>query len=188
MSDINPSHFEKIPTFPDDADDRYVVHAIIETPRNIRHKFALEAKYGIFRLSSTIAEGLEWPYDYGFIPQTLGDDGDPLDVLYLNDEPTFCGCLVQARIIGIIHLKKNGEENDRLIACAERCDGIAQSTDGYNDMDDVPKQVQDSLCRFLVEYSTNQDNKIKFKGVGPRKQALRAIQAGLKKFKKGRKK
>src|SRR5579872_6277039 len=74
-NNVNPSHFEVIPTFPEDGKNKYSVHAIIETPRNLRHKYALEPEYGIFKLKTIIAEGLAWPYDYGFIPRTLGDDG-----------------------------------------------------------------------------------------------------------------
>ena len=84
MSKVNATHFERIPTFPRPK-DRNVVHAIVETPRDIRHKFALEPKYGILKLKHTIAQGLAWPYDYGFIPQTLADDGDPTDIVFLSD-------------------------------------------------------------------------------------------------------
>ena len=184
MKSINATHFEEIPPFPEDGDSKYTVHVVVETPRNIRHKYALDAKNGIFKLKQTIAEGLQWPYDYGFIPQTLADDGDPVDALFLCDEPTFTGCLVQARLVGSIQLDKNGETNDRLVTCAEQMDGITQSTDGYKDIGDIPKDVMDSLCRFLVEYSEEQGNQITFKGVVSRKKALDLIEKGRKKFKK----
>jgi len=183
MTRINATHLEKIPPFPDDA-DRHTIHIVVETPRDIRHKFAFDPEFGIFKLRQTIAEGLEWPYDYGFVPQTLGDDGDPLDVLFLCDEPTFPGCLVEGRLLGVIRLDKNEERNDRLVACAKRMDGISQSTDGYDDIDDVPKESIDSLCRFLIEYSAEQGNTMKFRGVQSRKKAVAAIKAGMKKFKK----
>ena len=112
---INPTNYADIPAFvPGDTD---LVHAVIETPRGIRHKYAFEPKYGIMLLKQTLAEGLAWPYDYGFVPQTLGDDGDPLDILVLNDTALFSGALQRVRLIGGVLLKKNGEENDRLIGC-----------------------------------------------------------------------
>src|SRR5579864_1011449 len=107
---VNPTHFEDIPTFVKSG--KYVVNAIVETPRNQRHKYAFVPKYGLFSQKLLLPDGLLWPYDYGFIPRTLGDDGDPLDLLFLGDEPTFTGCVVKARVIGIVNLKKNGVEND----------------------------------------------------------------------------
>src|SRR5438270_7462999 len=88
---INPTHYEQIPTFPENEKDGgdHFVHAVIETPARQRHKYAFEPKYGAFQLKAVLAEGLSWPYDYGFIPQTLAEDGDPLDVLFLADESTF---------------------------------------------------------------------------------------------------
>jgi len=185
MRNLNPTHLDRIPPFPD-PDEKYVVHVIVETPRDIRHKYAFEPKLGIFKLKQTIPEGLMWPYDYGFVPATRADDGDPLDAVFLCDEPTTTGCLVEGRVVGLIRLDKNGEENDRLVTCAKRQDGLAQSTDPYQDIDDLPKESLDSLCRFLVEYSAEEGNKIKFKGVEPRKKALDAIKTGMKKFKKSK--
>ncbi len=172
MQAIHPTRFENIPTFPPKQKDRdeNLVHAIIETPARQRHKYAL-------------AEGLAWPYDYGFIPQTLADDGDPLDILFLVDEPTFPGCLVKARVIGIVHLKKNGIENDRVLACAARVKGIAQTTDAYSHVDDLPKENIAGLCRFLVDYSEDQGNDITFEGVSGVKKAFKAIAETAERFK-----
>ncbi len=113
-------HYDKISTFPRDEENTEdnVVHAVIETPQKIRHKYAFDEKFGIFMLKHTLASGLEWPYDYGFIPQTLGNDGDPLDILLLQDEPTFPGCLVKARVLGIIRIAKNSVQNDRILGCS----------------------------------------------------------------------
>lgn len=187
MKSINASHFENIPTFPKGG-DRYAVHAIVETPRDTRHKYAFDTAYGIFALKTTIAEGLAWPYDYGFIPQTLGQDGDPLDVLFLSDEPTFSGCLVESRLLGIIRLEKNGKENDRLIACATRIDGTSQSTDAYKTIKDVPNELIESLVHFLTQYSSDADNEIQFKGVHGRRKALAAVEVGIKLFNKKKRK
>jgi len=131
---------------------------------------------------TTLAEGLAWPYDYGFIPQTLAEDGDPLDILFLADQATFPGCLVEARVIGIVHLKKNGDENDRILACAKKVKGIAQTTDAYEKIGDVPEENIRGLCRFLVEYSEEQGNDIVFKGVDGPKKAMAAIRETAERF------
>jgi len=188
MPAINPTHYEQIPTFPDKKkeDGDHFVNAIIETPARQRHKYAFEPKYGAFQLKAVLAEGLSWPYDYGFIPQTLAEDGDPLDILFLADESTFPGCLVEARVIGIVHLEKNGEENDRILACAKRVEGVAQTTDAYDKIADVPEENIQGLCRFLVEYSEEQGNDITFKGVDGPKKALEAVCSAAEAFGKKR--
>jgi Inorganic pyrophosphatase len=89
-------------------------HAIIETPKNSAHKYALKNEYGIIAFSEVLPAGMHWPYDYGFVPQTLADDGDPLDILVLTDDALFSGCLIEARVVGSVRLSKNGVENDRL--------------------------------------------------------------------------
>jgi len=179
---LNPTHFEEIEPHPDD--DKYVVQAIIETPRDQRHKYAFDPKTGAFRQTMVLPDGLEWPYDYGFIPQTLADDGDPLDILFLADEPTFTGCLVKARILGIVRLCKNGVENDRVLTCPLLQDGVSQSSDSFHEIDDVPKATLDNICRYLVEYSEAEGNHIEFRGTKSRKHALHAIERAHKAFKK----
>lgn len=181
---INPTNYDAIPTYAD-ARER-LVHAVIETPASIRHKYAFEPKYGIMVLRQTLAEGLAWPYDYGFVPQTLADDGDPTDVLVLNDAPTFPGCLIAVRILGAVLLKKNGVVNNRLVACPKRTDGVSLSTDRYDRLADVPKETLDGIERFLVEYSELEGNRIEFCGTASRKKAFAMIEKDRKRRKKAR--
>ncbi|MDQ6932843.1 MAG: inorganic diphosphatase [Candidatus Eremiobacteraeota bacterium] len=179
-------HYDKISTFPQDGTSKedQVVYAVIETPQKTRHKYAFDPEIGIFMLKHTLASGLEWPYDYGFIPQTLGHDGDPLDILLLQDEPTFPGCLVKARLLGIVRIDKNGVQNDRILGCSVHMPGTALSTDKYHDVDDLPEELIAGLCRFLIDYSAEQGNQMDFKGVQSRKKAMDAIHEGIKAFKK----
>jgi inorganic pyrophosphatase len=178
---INPTNFDHIPTHAPD-DTHGVVHAIIETPAATRHKFAFEPEFGLMLLKHTLAEGLRWPYDYGFIPQTLADDGDCLDILVLNDEPTFSGCLIEARVLGAIQLEKNNVENDRIVACPTRKSGVALKTDAFDDIDDLPKPLLTGIQRFLVEYSADEGNKIDVKDICSRKKALKLVEAARKAF------
>ena len=177
MQKVNPSNYEHITPFPDGTDPKsdFVVRIIVETPRRTRHKFAFDPKCGLFKLKLTIPEGLAWPYDYGFVPGTRAADGDPIDILFLCDEPTFSGCLVEGRLLGIVREKKNGERNDRLVACAQRIDGISQSTDPYEKIGDVPKATIDSIVRFLTEYSEGSGHEIEIEGIDGRKKALAEI-------------
>lgn len=180
---INPTNYDAIPTFVP-GDKEKLVHAVIETPAQTRHKYAFEPKYGIMLHKLTLAEGLAWPYDYGFIPQTLADDGDPTDILVLSDAATFSGCLLEVRILGAVLLKKNGVVNNRVVACLKRTPGVALKTDGYERLADVPKETMDGIERFLVEYSTIEGNEIRFEGTCSRKKAFAMIHEDRRSFKK----
>src|SRR6204780_704813 len=90
-----------------DASKR-VCRAIIETPKGCRNKFDYDPDSGLFKLGGLLPEGMMFPFDFGFIPSTLADDGDPFDVMVLMDEPAFPGCLLICRIVGIIQ----GEQGD----------------------------------------------------------------------------
>src|SRR6478609_592733 len=82
------------------------LNMIIDTPKGSRNKFKYDEQHGLFKLSGVLPAGAVFPYDFGYVPATLGDDGDPIDVLVLMDEPAFVGCLVAARLIGVIEAEQ----------------------------------------------------------------------------------
>ncbi|HEX8708408.1 MAG TPA: inorganic diphosphatase [Pyrinomonadaceae bacterium] len=105
------------------ADGSKELNVIIETPKGSRNKFNYDEEYGLFKLGGVLPAGAVFPFDFGFIPSSLGGDGDPLDVLLLMDEPAFPGCLAPARLVAVIEAEqteRDGEttRNDRLIAVA----------------------------------------------------------------------
>jgi inorganic pyrophosphatase len=179
---VNPTNYDAIPTYGDGKER--LVNAVIETPAQTRHKYAFESKYGIMLLKQTLAEGLAWPYDYGFVPQTLAEDGDPTDILVISDAPTFSGCLLEVRVLGAILLKKNGVVNNRLVACPKRQPGVALKTDEFESLKDIPKETMEGIERFLIQYSEVEGNKIEFQGTCSRKKALAMIDADRKRRKK----
>ncbi|MEO8295108.1 MAG: inorganic diphosphatase [Gemmatimonadota bacterium] len=118
-----------IPTGPDVPN---IVTAIIEIPANERNKYELDKELGIFRLDRVLHSAVHYPGDYGFIPRTLGDDGDPLDVLVLMTLPVFTGCLVDVRPIGLFHLVDRGDADEKVLAVPVAdpyMDGIHRLTD-----------------------------------------------------------
>ena len=130
------------------------LNVIIETPKGCRNKFDYDSDLGIFKLGGILPAGAVFPFDFGFIPQTLGEDGDPLDVLLIMDEPAFAGCLVAARLIGAIEAEqteRDGEtmRNDRLIAVAanSRDHSDIQSLEQLNDT------LVDEIEHFFVSYN-----------------------------------
>jgi inorganic pyrophosphatase len=105
------------------ASDGKTINAIIETPRGCRNKFHFDAERGQFLLKSVLPAGAAFPYDFGYIPDTLAADGDPLDALVLMDEAAFPGCIVPSRLVSVIEAEqteRNGKKsrNDRLIVVA----------------------------------------------------------------------
>jgi inorganic pyrophosphatase len=102
--------------------EKATCRAIIETPKGSRNKFDYDPESNLFRLAGILPEGMMFPFDFGFIPSTMGDDGDPLDIMVLMDAPAHVGCLIDVRIIGIIDAEQtqNGktEKNSRILAAA----------------------------------------------------------------------
>jgi inorganic pyrophosphatase len=128
------------------------VAVVIETPKGSRNK--LSYKEGVFQLSGVLPEGSVFPYDFGFLPSTKGGDGDPLDVLVLLDESVPMGCVVEARLIGVIEAEqkeKNGEveRNDRLIAVATH----AHTHKHIHKLDDLRPGLMDEIEHFFIGYN-----------------------------------
>src|ERR1700729_1652196 len=111
----DPSRLE-----PFDSADKQMLRVVIETPKGSRNKFAFNADDHIFELKKVLPAGMAFPYDFGFVPSTKADDGDPIDVLVLMDEPAFAGCVLTCRMIGLIEGEqgegKKKVRNDRIIA------------------------------------------------------------------------
>jgi inorganic pyrophosphatase len=122
-----------------------------------------------------------FPYDFGFVPRTLADVGDPLDVLVLMDQPAFPGCAMMARVIGVIEGEQTGSDgtarNDRIVAIAE----TAQVYGNLKSLKDVPKQAFREIEEFFVNYHRLQGKKYKLLGCRGQRTAGKLIQAARKK-------
>lgn len=180
---INATRFEEIPTQPD-KDGKHIVHTVIETAKNSPHKYALAGEYGIIQLKEVLPDGMHWPYDYGFVPGTLADDGDPLDMLVITQNGLFSGCLLAVRVIGAVRESKNGVRNDRLIGVPLPSDGAPQAYDAYKDIDDVPKPLLKEIKDFVKTYSQRQGNRIKLAGIVDAKKAMRSVRSAVKAYRK----
>jgi inorganic pyrophosphatase len=161
------------------SDDK-IVTVIIETPKGSRNKYAFNQEAKVFELKQVLPAGMNFPYDFGFLPSTLADDGDPTDVLVLMDEPAFPGCVLKCRVIGIIQgeqsNKKKTERNDRIIA-------IEQDNHSYasiKHVDDMGKEFARELEDFFVNYHKLVGKTYKVLGLKGPKAALRCIHAGMK--------
>jgi len=135
-----------------DKDEADLVTVIIETPKGSRNKYAFDPEERIFALKKVLPAGMAFPYDFGFVPSTMGGDGDPLDVLVLMDEPAFPGCKLTCRIIGVIQgeqgNKKQTERNDRVVAIEDQNHSYAH----VKRIDDLGKRFERELEEFFVNY------------------------------------
>src|SRR5579864_5604800 len=137
---------------PFDTDDKQLLRVVIETPKGSRNKFAFDPDARIFELKKVLPAGMTFPYDFGFVPSTKADDGDPVDVLVLMDEPAFAGCVLSCRPIGVIEGeqgdKKDKERNDRIIAVEKD----AHSWADVKAISDLGKEFCRELEEFFVNY------------------------------------
>ena len=151
------------------------VHAVIETPQGSRNKYNLNEQFGLFEFSRTLRAGMIWPCDFGFVPQTLAGDGDPLDVALIGEAPTFPGCLVRARVVGAIGLVKNGQENNRVLAVPARSLKAASRYDHIFDLTDLVQREIREIEAFLSDYNTFEGHRIELTGWGDAEKAWQMV-------------
>ncbi len=168
--------------------NKCVCRAIIETPKGCRNKFDYDPDSGLFMLGGLLPEGMMFPFDFGFVPATLGEDGDPLDILVLMDAPAHVGCLMEVRIIGIIEAKQTQggktESNDRLL-------GVAIHSYDHEDLKsihDISRTLLDQLEQFFISYNKQRGKKFKVTGTGGPKKAVEFLKTGIRAYKKAKNK
>jgi inorganic pyrophosphatase len=151
------------------------IQVIIETPKGCRNKFAFDPKQRIFALKKVLPAGMAFPYDFGFLPQTMAADGDPIDVLLLMDEPAFPGCAIEARLIGVMEGEQlNGKKrirNDRLIAVAD----ANHSYQYVKKIGDLPNQFLRELQDFFVNFHKLEGKEYKLLGCKGEQAAMTLI-------------
>ena len=167
----------RLPAFDPESGD---LNAVVETIKGSRNKFAYDEKLALFRLKGVLPAGASFPFDFGFVPSTLGEDGDPLDVLVLMDEPAFAGCLVPARLVGVItaeQREENGEveRNDRLIAVASG----SRAHDGVQRLEDLSSNLIGEIEYFFVSYNTARGRTFTPEGRKGAEEARAIVDAGV---------
>jgi inorganic pyrophosphatase len=162
------------------------VHVVVETPRGSAAKLEYDPELEAFTLSKSLILGLTYPYDWGFIPSTRGEDGDPLDALVLHDAATAPGLVLKCKIIGVLEVLqtkrgKKGIRNDRLIAVPRE----SHRAQADRNARDLPKQVRKEIEKFFVATDELEDKELEFLGWKGPKAGLRLIAKAEKSAKKG---
>jgi len=157
------------------------IQVVIETPKGSPYKYAFDPDLQIFRLKKSLPMGMAFPFDFGFIPNTIGGDGDPIDVLVIMDQPAYPGCLVECRALGVLmatQREKNGKafRNDRILAISS-CSRLFKDLQKIEHLNkDMKKEIQN----FFVDYNTHLGEKftpLKFAGAN---EARKLITNGIK--------
>jgi inorganic pyrophosphatase len=156
------------------------LNVVIETPQGSRNKYDYDDNLRLFRLHHVLPRGASFPFDFGFVPSTLGDDGDPLDVLVLMDQPAFTGCLVGARLIGVIEAEQTQEgkttRNDRLIAVTAN----SQAHSHIDSLEQLPGELLDEIEHFFISYNVMYDRRFKPIGRKGPERAAALVQEGMR--------
>ena len=146
------------------------LNVVIDTPKGSRNKYAFDFKIDAYKLKTVLPHGTIFPFDFGSIPGTIADDGDPLDVLVLMDEPVFIGCLIEARLLGVIEAQQteDGEtqRNDRLIAVAAE----SHTNGKLKSLRKLDSKLLGEIEHFFVSYNDARGKK--FKPIGRRGSAV----------------
>jgi inorganic pyrophosphatase len=163
-----------------DQGDKAIVQVVIETPKDSRNKYAFDPKRKVFELKKVLPAGMTFPYDFGFIPRTKAEDGDPVDVLVLMDEPAFPGCVLKCRLVGVIEgeqgKNKDKERNDRIVAVEKENHSFADITH----IDDLGKQFVRELEEFFINYHELGGKQYRVIDVRGPKQARKRIEDGIR--------
>jgi inorganic pyrophosphatase len=157
------------------------INAVIETPKGSRNKFVFDESTESFWLKKSLPAGMVFPFDFGFVPYTIAEDGDPLDVLVLTDASTFAGCIVTCRIIGVIKVKqeKKGKHvrNDRII-------GVQTDSRLYNsvqNLEDLEDGLLKEIIHFFASYNHLTEDKFEPLGSDGTAEAIKLIKESIRK-------
>jgi inorganic pyrophosphatase len=162
-------------------EDKDEWRVIVETQKGSHNKYKFDEELALFVLNGVMPEGMSFPYDFGYLPCTRGEDGDPLDVLILMEEPAFCGCIVCCRLIGVIEAEQTetdgaAERNDRLIAISTKC-----RTDKHiKSIKDLDETKLEEIEQFFVSYNRTRGKKFKVLQQGGPKRAESLARDGIK--------
>jgi inorganic pyrophosphatase len=159
--------------------DSGLVNVVIDTPRNSRAKFKYDEKTGLFRLGKLLPLGARFPFDFGFVPSTHGEDGDALDVLVLLDEPVPVGCVLTVLLIGVLEAEQTDKEgktirNDRLIGVVQ----APYNPPEHRSLDELSEQCLAELEHFFIAYNEMEGRRYRPIGRGGPEAARKLLKKG----------
>jgi inorganic pyrophosphatase len=156
-----------------------IVNAVIEIPEGSRTKYEVDKKTGLLKMDRVVYSSFHYPVNYGFIPQTLGLDGDPLDILVLCSQSIQALCLVRATVIGNMQMIDSGEEDDKIIAVATD----DPSVNHISTIDDLPKHFISVLRNYFEQYKVLENKEVVIEDFQDKNIAFRIIRESIDLYK-----
>lgn len=150
-----------------------VIDVLVEVPMGSRNKYEYEQDTGRFRLDRMLFSAVHFPGDYGFIPETLAEDGDALDALVILGEPTFPGCLISGRVVGVMHMVDEKGPDAKIVAVPDNDPRWRH----INTLDDVPGHLVAEIEHFFTIYKDLEQKLVDVQGWGSREEALGEVAA-----------
>lgn len=157
-----------------------VVNAIIEIPKGSQAKYELDKKSGLIKLDRVLFSSVHYPANYGFIPRTLSDDNDPLDILVLSSIEVDPLCLIEAKVIGLMRMVDDDEKDDKIIAIAKN----DVSLNYINNLDQLPPHTTTQLQRFFEDYKKLEHKHVIVEKIYGKDEALKIIKESIKLYEK----
>ncbi|MDG3547309.1 inorganic diphosphatase [Methanobacterium formicicum] len=155
-----------------------VVYAVIETPKSSMNRYKYKTPKETFCLDRVLYSPFHYPADYGIIPQALGDNGNPMNIMVLIDQPTFSSCLIKTRPIGVIKMRDDDEKDDKVIGVPVN-DPYSEET---HDIKDLPSSLLDEITHFFREYKKMQNINTEIVGWENKKEAIRIIKRSMDRY------
>jgi inorganic pyrophosphatase len=160
---------------------QYKLHALVEIPKGSRNKYEWDEDLQAIKLDRFLFSSLVYPTDYGMIPKTMAEDGDPLDVMVLVSEPTFPGCVIPVKIIALFRMRDDKGQDDKLVC-------VPLEDPNWNTMDvldDIPQQLRDEISHFFSVYKTPEGKVVKVDGWYEREAAMKVLDESRERFEEG---
>lgn len=154
------------------------VNAIIEIPRGSRAKYEIDKESGLIKLDRVIYASMYYPLNYGFIPQTLGEDGDPLDIVVLTQVSVVPLCLIPSKVIGVMQMIDRGEADEKIIAVAEQDPSVSH----IDNVKDLPPYLLSELRHFFENYKTLENKEVVINQFLSKEQAFGVIEASVQHY------
>ena len=154
------------------------LHVVVEIPKGSSNKYEWDEELGAIKLDRLLFSSVVYPTDYGFIPRTLGLDGDPLDAMVCVSEPTFPGCLIEVKPIALFRMQDDKGQDDKVLC-------VPLEDPGWNALErleDLPKSFRDELTHFFSIYKDLEQKKVSVDDWYPRQDALDEIEAARERF------
>jgi inorganic pyrophosphatase len=155
-----------------------VANTIVEIPKGRRTKFEVDKATGLIKMDRYLYSSSVYPGDYGFIPQTLAEDGDPLDILVMVNEPTFSGCLIEARIVGIFKMRDKGHNDFKVLAVPNK-DPLFET---MRKLEDVPAHFLREVEHFFATYKQLEGVTVEVLGWAPQEEGAAEVRTSIDRF------